>query len=259
MTNENILEVARMDEDTALKAAAPKGVGGSIPSASANKIYKCECGKEFTYYQSFNGHKTHCKIHREAVGKPILILPSNFSGKKFKRYVEKYENPEGWELTKKKISESLKNSGNSKHPQSLETRQKISKTCKKNKKSGGYRKGSGRGKKGWYKGFFCDSQYELGYVIYCLDHNIEIHRNTIFYPYIYKNEQHKYLPDFLVNDELVEIKGYKRDIDAVKLAAVTDKKITILYPKDLKYVSDYLKQTYNKDIDHIYVMYEDKP
>ena len=253
MTNDNIMEVARMDEDTALKAAAPKGVGGSIPSASATKIYRCECGKEFDYYQSFNGHKSHCKIHFKAVGKPVP--KSNFEGKNFKRYIEKYENPKGWKKTCEKISNSLKGIS---HPQTDETRKKISDTCKKNKKSGGYRKGSGRGKKGWYKGFFCDSQYELGYVIYCLDHNIEIHRNIIFYPYIYKNEQHKYLPDFLVNDELVEIKGYKRDIDAVKLAAVTDKKITILYPKDLKYVSDYLKQTYNKDIDHIYVMYEDK-
>ena len=25
--------------------------------------YKCECGKEFTNSQAFNGHKSHCKIH----------------------------------------------------------------------------------------------------------------------------------------------------------------------------------------------------
>lgn len=29
----------------------------------------CECGKEFNYSQSFNGHKRHCKIHLAAVGK----------------------------------------------------------------------------------------------------------------------------------------------------------------------------------------------
>lgn len=27
------------------------------------KIYTCECGKQFTNPQSFNGHKTHCKEH----------------------------------------------------------------------------------------------------------------------------------------------------------------------------------------------------
>jgi hypothetical protein len=37
-----------------------------------------------------------------------------------------------------------------------ERRKKISETCKKNKKTGGYR-GGGRGKKGTYKGYFCDS------------------------------------------------------------------------------------------------------
>ena len=33
------------------------------------KIYKCECGKEFTNPQSFNGHKSNCVIHLKATGK----------------------------------------------------------------------------------------------------------------------------------------------------------------------------------------------
>lgn len=32
-------------------------------------MFKCECGKEFEKANSFNGHKSHCKIHLEAVGK----------------------------------------------------------------------------------------------------------------------------------------------------------------------------------------------
>lgn len=35
------------------------------------KKYICECGKEYTNSQAFNGHKSHCKIHFEAVGKDI--------------------------------------------------------------------------------------------------------------------------------------------------------------------------------------------
>lgn len=31
--------------------------------------YQCECGKEFTNPQSFNGHKSHCKIHLEKTEK----------------------------------------------------------------------------------------------------------------------------------------------------------------------------------------------
>lgn len=253
MKTSSVEEVARMDEDTALKAAAPKGVGGSIPSASAIKIYKCECGKEFDYYQKFNGHKTHCKIHHEAVGTPIP--KSNFLGKNFKRIILKETDPKKWEQTKQKISNSLKGKS---HSQSIETRNKISKTCKENKKSGGYRKGSGRGKKGWYKGFFCDSQYELGYIIYCLDHNIKIERNRKGYEYVYNKEKHIYLPDFIVNGELVEIKGFYREIDNIKLAAITDKNVKILYTKDLEFVSKYLQEKYGLDIDHIFVRYENK-
>lgn len=43
-------------------------------------------------------------------------------------------------------------------------------------KIGGYVINSCRGKHGWYKGIYCDSTYELAYVIYCLDHNIPIRR-----------------------------------------------------------------------------------
>ena len=30
--------------------------------------YVCECGREFTNSQAFNGHKCHCKIHQESIG-----------------------------------------------------------------------------------------------------------------------------------------------------------------------------------------------
>ena len=38
---------------------------------------------------------------------------------------------------------------------------------------GGKRHGSGRGKKGWYKGYYCDSTWELAWVIYQLDHGVK--------------------------------------------------------------------------------------
>lgn len=36
-----------------------------------DKKYVCECGKVYANSQSFNGHKSSCKIHLTAVGKPI--------------------------------------------------------------------------------------------------------------------------------------------------------------------------------------------
>lgn len=72
------------------------------------------------------------------------------------------------------------------HPVSEETKQKISATAKVNKLSGGYREGSGRGKKGIYKGYYCDSSWELAYVIYNLEHDIKFERNTQTFEYEYK-------------------------------------------------------------------------
>ena len=46
-------------------------------------------------------------------------------------------------------------------------------------KSGGMRIGAGRAKSGWYKGIFCNSSYELAWVIYSLDNNVKFKRNTI--------------------------------------------------------------------------------
>ena len=115
------------------------------------------------------------------------------------------------------------------------------------KKTGGYREGSGRSKSGYYKGFFCGSTYELVYYIYCKDHNIRVERNEQTYPYEWEGKTHTYLPDFITDDGLVEIKGYHtKQVDA-KVSAV-DKAIKVLYIKDLEPMMQYLDENY--DVHH---------
>lgn len=124
-------------------------------------------------------------------------------------------------------------------------RQQISSSIRQNPTCGGKRHGSGRGKKGWYKGFFCDSTYELAYVIYNLDNNIEFKRCDRVYTYTYENKQHKYYPDFeLADGTLIETKGYHSDIVDAKTASVTDRSIIVLYKKDLAYAFDWVKDRY---------------
>lgn len=130
----------------------------------------------------------------------------------------------------------------------IERKRKISDQAKL--KNGGYRQGSGRGKKGWYKGFFCDSSYELAYLIYCLDHNIDIKRNTEKRKYEYQGTIKNYIPDFIVQGEFVEIKGYKSDQWEAKLKSNPD--IKILYGKDLKEVFEYVNKVYGKDFIRLY-------
>lgn len=73
-------------------------------------------------------------------------------------------------------------------------------------KSGGYRKGSGRGKRGTYKGYYCDSSWELAFVIYNLEHEIEFTRNRKKFKYLFEGKEHYYMPDFVINGSFVEIK-----------------------------------------------------
>lgn len=73
---------------------------------------------------------------------------------------------------------------------------------------GGYREGSGRGITGYYKGIYCASTWELAYVVDLMDRGIPFSRNTKKYVYQKKNgTQSTYIPDFLVGDSIVEIKG----------------------------------------------------
>ena len=110
---------------------------------------------------------------------------------------------------------------------------------------GGKRHGSGRGKKGWYKGFFCDSTYELVYIIYNLDHNIAFTRCNRVYMYEYNNATRKYYPDFeLADGSLVETKGYHTEVVDIKAASVSDRPIKVLYEKDLKYAFDWVRENY---------------
>lgn len=130
----------------------------------------------------------------------------------------------------------------------------------KNLKLGGYVPNSCRGKCGYYKGIYCDSTYELVYLIYCLDHNIDIKRCEETFEYEYEGKIHTYHPDFVVNNELIEIKNYYRELNDIKLQAV-NKPIKILYYDDLCDIFEYVSKTYNKKYsrhsNNFYELYDD--
>lgn len=84
--------------------------------------------------------------------------------------------------------------------------------------NGGYRLGSGRGKKGWYKGIYCESSWELAFILFCERYKIDVRRNKEKFDYEFNGKVRKYLPDFIVNEQYVEIKGYLTDQNKAKLA-----------------------------------------
>lgn len=129
-------------------------------------------------------------------------------------------------------------------------KQKISNTMKNNHKSGGYRMNSGRGKKGWYKGIFCDSSWELAFVIWNIENNKSIERCKEKREYIFKGEKHIYIPDFIVEDEVVEIKGYSSKQWEEKIKQNPD--IKVLYKNDIKPYLDYVISKYGKNFISLY-------
>ena len=123
------------------------------------------------------------------------------------------------------------------------------------RKAGGIREGSGNGKKGWYKGIYCDSTWELAFVIYMLDKKIDIKRNYKKFSYIYNNEQHNYIPDFYKEDTdtYYEIKGFIREKDLFKWKYFKNNLI-ILGSKEIIPIIKQIKKDY--DVVNIEDLYE---
>lgn len=168
------------------------------------------------------------------------------NGKKGKTFVELYGKERG-EIISAKISSSL--TGKPHYTQTPEAKLVLS-TRAKARQFGGYVPKSGRGKKGYYKGFWCDSSWELAYVIYCLDHHIDILRNTLKRQYQWNGKTKNYYPDFLVNTKLVEIKGYDSPEWKAKIRDNPD--VTVLYKDDMAPILQYVIDKYGKNYVDLY-------
>jgi hypothetical protein len=120
---------------------------------------------------------------------------------------------------------------------------------------GGYRKGSGRSKSGYYKEIYCGSTYELCWTIYSLDHNVKFER----FPGLLEKDGIKYYPDFLLADgkTIIETKGYeKQEFVDIKTAVAESFGYTVkvLRKDDLYYAFEYVKQKYQTD--KFYTLYD---
>jgi hypothetical protein len=140
-------------------------------------------------------------------------------------------------------------SGRASSPEAeLERKRKISESAKL--KNGGYRQGSGRGKKGWFKGYFCDSSWELAYVIWCLDNGKSVERNAVKYEYEFEGKIRKFLPDFIVDGVLTEIKGYETVQFEAKRKILPE--MVVLAKKEMEPVLQYVMGKYGKNFIELY-------
>lgn len=107
-----------------------------------------------------------------------------------------------------------------------------------------------RSKHGYYKGIWFESSWELMFIVYCLDNNIQFERNHTAFDYKYDNSIKAYFPDFylLATDEYVEIKGVKTEKDEAKWKQFP-KKLLIIDEKSLEFkkIRQYIIKQYSKN------------
>lgn len=298
------------------------------------KSYICECGKQFTNSQSFNGHKGHCKehqiakygfdhynknlelqfLHRNKATATHKLNCNNVSQQKLAQWLLERHRCErcGKTMTeqfgsgrfcsracanahkhsdesKAKASKSL--SGRSRpllaqqYSKLFEEKYKVNpnycivcgkpipyksrkrKTCsdqcwhkklslniQNTRENIGLFNICSKYKYGTYKGIHCDSSWELAFVLYCLDHNINFNRNTKdAFTYTYEGNSHLYYPDFIIGDTYIEIKGlYTDEAEAKKQCFPLDKRLIILGKAELQPCLEYAKQVYGTQYYNIY-------
>ena len=139
--------------------------------------------------------------------------------------------------------------------QSVTLKNTLEQTHDKN--FGGLRRSSARKcKYGTYKNIYCDSGWELAFVIYCIDNNVNFKRNTQGFPYSYKDKIHTYYPDFIVDGVFVEIKGIMTDQDVAKINQFPNE--LTLEVVDRKSIQKYLKYAKEKYGENFTTLYDDK-
>lgn len=200
------------------------------------------CGKECKNKNSLVQHEIRCKLNPNKIN--TINKGFNNKGRIAWNKGLTEETDERVKNLELKVKQTIKLKGGTfkgKH-HSKQTIQKM----KNNPNCGGLRPNSGIGKNGWYKNIFCRSTWELVYVIYNLDHNIQFKPCKRVYEYEYKGEKHKYYPDFELEDgTIIEIKGYEyNDILKYKIESVKDRPIKVLYRDDLEYAFNYVKKNY---------------
>lgn len=108
-------------------------------------------------------------------------------------------------------------------------------------------------KYGRYKGYYCDSSWELAFLLHSLDNNFDIQRCTESFEYILNGRVHKFYPDFKIGAIYYEIKGRYKDADYEKIKQFP-KELTlrVIDTNSIEPYLKYCKLTYGKDFAMLY-------
>lgn len=162
--------------------------------------------------------------------------------------------PSSCTANRAKISARL--TGHAGHPHSVETKLQISRRMKEIG-AGGYREGSGRGYAGSYKGIWCDSSWELAFVLFCEIHGREVKRARKRFKYVFEGKDRTYLPDFRYKGssgtwKYLEVKGFRSEQWKAKKAAFPHELLFIGKRVIQKQILPQVIKEYGKDFISLY-------
>lgn len=223
-------------------------------------LYCKYCEKECKNLNSLKQHECRCKKNPNKID--LSYIKGNHTGhiKGYKWITNDIEQKlvnsndlinylnKGWHLGmsikfKETISKSLKgkSSGKASTPEKeLERKQKISNSMKGNK-NWMFNKHHGNAKQGWYHNIHCDSTWELAFLVYYIEHNLNIKRCDKQFDFYWENEIHKYIPDFITDEGIIEIKG-RKNIKSVE----KEKQFPNIKVIDQNLIKPYLEYVINK-------------
>ena len=122
---------------------------------------------------------------------------------------------------------------------------KLSAVAKENNLGGYHPNSIKKHHHGTYKGIHCDSSWELAYLVWCLEHDISIKRCEEIRYYKLNKKTLKYFPDFIVDNQIIEIKGYFDEKSRIKSEQNPD--IKVLFYDDLKEMIEYTINKYGNN------------
>lgn len=108
---------------------------------------------------------------------------------------------------------------------------------------------------GHYKGIYCASSWELGFLVYNLDLGKDIKRCEITFEYNMNGQEKIYFPDFFMENKIYEVKGRELEDVALKTQAVIDAgyQIELIRKKEITPIIKFLKEKYSvKDLTQLY-------
>ena len=117
--------------------------------------------------------------------------------------------------------------------------------CDKGKFGGNNNETYKKHKHGWYNGLYCGSSYELAFVLYHIDMGDVVKRCELKLQYEYNGKIYNYYPDFEINNDIYEIKGFE-DYKA-KAKHKQHPYIKWINKELMKPILKYVKEKYGKD------------